>query len=94
MNKRFNFDNEYLKTFYHVIGTDEAGRGPGAGPVVAAAVCFTNLDNNIKKQLENLNDSKQLTENAREELYEIITKNSIWSVKFGSVKQIEKINIL
>jgi ribonuclease HII len=94
MNKRFDFDKKLNKNFDYLIGTDEAGRGPGAGPVFAAAVCFTNLDLKLKKQLENLNDSKQLTEKAREELYEIIINNSIYSVVQGSVEDIEKNNIL
>ena len=94
MNKRFDFDKKYLKNYEYVIGTDEAGRGPGAGPVFAAAVCFTNINQNLKKQLENLNDSKQLSEKTREELYDIIIANSVYSVVQGSVEDIEKYNIL
>lgn len=94
MNKRFNFDEKYLANTDYVIGTDEAGRGPGAGPVFAAAVCFTSIDVKTKKMLENLNDSKQLSEKKREELYEIIINNCIWSVNEGSVEEIEKLNIL
>lgn len=94
MNKRFDFDKKYLKNYEYVIGTDEAGRGPGAGPVFAAAVCFTNINPNLKKQLENLNDSKQLSEKTREELYDIIIANSVYSVVQGSVEDIEKYNIL
>jgi ribonuclease HII len=94
MNKRFDFDKKQKKDFDFIIGTDEAGRGPGAGPVFSAAVCFNNLDLKLKKQLENLNDSKQLTEKAREELFEIIINNSVYSVIQGSVEDIEKYNIL
>ncbi len=94
MNKRFDFDDKYLIKADYVIGTDEAGRGPGAGPVFAAAVCFVSLDKTTKKLLDKLNDSKQLSEKLREELYEIIVENSIWSVKCGSVEDIEKLNIL
>ncbi len=94
MNKRFNFDKEHLKECDFIIGTDEAGRGPGAGPVFAAAVCFNNLDTKLKKQLEKLNDSKQLSEKTREELFDIIIQNSIYSIVQGSVEDIEKYNIL
>ncbi len=94
MNKRFDFDKKLIKDFDYLIGTDEAGRGPGAGPVFAAAVCFNNIDTKLKKLLENLNDSKQLSEKTREELYEIIIKNSVYSVVQGSVEDIEKYNIL
>lgn len=94
MNKRFNFDKEKQKDFDYLIGTDEAGRGPGAGPVFAAAVCFSSCNNDLIKKLELLNDSKQLTEKRREELFEIIINNSVYSINQGSVEQIEKLNIL
>ncbi|MBQ9246613.1 ribonuclease HII [bacterium] len=94
MNKRFDFDKKFLKDFDYIIGTDEAGRGPGAGPVFAAAVCFTQIDTKLKKQLEKLNDSKQLSEKVREELFNIIIDNSIYSIAQGSVEDIEKNNIL
>ena len=90
MNKRFDFDKENQKGFDYLIGTDEAGRGPGAGPVFAAAVCFTSYD----ERLEKLNDSKQLSEKVREELFDIIKENSIWAIYQGSVEEIEKLNIL
>ena len=73
MNKRFDFDKENQTGFDYLIGTDEAGRGPGAGPVFAAAVYFTSSDERLSK----LNDSKQLSEKVREELYDVIKENSI-----------------
>ena len=76
MNKRFDFDREKLQGFDYLIGTDEAGRGPGAGPVFAAAVCFISYDDRLSK----LNDSKQLSEKVREELFDIIKENSIWAI--------------
>ena len=94
MNKRFDFDKEKTKSFDYLIGTDEAGRGPGAGPVFAAAVCFNNYNKSLIKELEYLNDSKRLTEKTREELYEIIIKNSIYSIHQGSIEEIERLNIL
>ena len=90
MNKRFNFDKDKKQEFDYLIGTDEAGRGPGAGPVFAAAVCFTSYD----ERLEKLNDSKQLSEKIREELFEVIKQNSVYSISQGSVEEIEKLNIL
>ena len=90
MNKRFDFDKENQKGFDYLIGTDEAGRGPGAGPVFAAAVYFTSYD----ERLEKLNDSKQLSEKVREKLFEVIKENSIWAIYQGSVEEIEKLNIL
>ena len=94
MNKLFDFDKKKLKDFDYIIGTDEAGRGPGAGGVFAAAVCFTSFDKTLIKSLSKINDSKQLSEKTREELFEIITANSIYSIHQGSVEEIEKYNIL
>lgn len=94
MNKRFDFDKEKIKGFDYLIGTDEAGRGPGAGPVFAAAVCFTSIDKKLKIQLEKLNDSKQISEKVREELFDVIINNSIYAIYQGSVEEIEKLNIL
>ncbi len=94
MNKRFEFDKENQKNYDFLIGTDEAGRGPGAGPVFAAAVCFKSADKELLIKLEKLNDSKQLSEKIREELFDVIIKNSIYSIKQGSVEEIEKNNIL
>ena len=90
MNKLFDFDKEKITNYDFVIGTDEAGRGPGAGPVFAAAVCFTSFDERLNK----LNDSKQLTEKVREELFDIIKENSIYAIYQGSVEEIEQLNIL
>ena len=69
----FEFDKTNKDGFDYVIGTDEAGRGPGAGPVFAAAVCFLcDIDEEILNSLSLLNDSKQLTEKKREILFEKI----------------------
>jgi len=75
-----------------IIGTDEAGRGPAAGGVWAAAVCFKNdIDESL---FLTLNDSKKLTPKKREALYEPIKANSYWSIKAVTVDKIEEINIL
>lgn len=71
-------------------GCDEAGRGPLAGPVFAAAVI---LPGDFHHPL--LNDSKQMTERAREELRPIIEKEAIaWTVEEVSAEEIDKLNIL
>jgi ribonuclease HII len=86
-----NFDKKYLLNGKkYLAGTDEAGRGPLAGPVVAAAVIFPNdyFDGRI-------NDSKQIKEKLREELFYIITKNALaYSYTVISHKKIDEINIL
>ena len=93
MNKLFDFDKKQ-KCSQYLIGTDEAGRGPLAGPVVAAAVCFKEITNDITKKLELINDSKQLSEKEREFLFDIVKENSIYSITSISVEEIEKENIL
>ena len=73
-----------------ICGVDEAGRGPLAGPVVAAACILP--DGFI---IEGLNDSKKLSEKKRERLYDIIVENAIdFSIASASVEEIEEINIL
>lgn len=84
--------NLFNNGYNFIIGTDEVGRGPGAGGVYAAAVCFLNKD--LSEILSELNDSKKLTEKKREELFPIIKENSIYSIKMVDVDVIEKINIL
>lgn len=73
-----------------VCGVDEAGRGPLAGPVVAAACVLP--DGVI---IEGLNDSKKLSEKKREKLFdEIIEKAIDYSIGFATIEEIEEINIL
>ena len=81
-----------LNCFTKIIGTDEAGRGPAAGGVWAAAVCF--FDNVDFSLFAELNDSKKLNSKTREELYDTIIHNSFYSIKSVPVEIIEKINIL
>ena len=94
MQKNFEFDFEKTNKKGQIIGTDEAGRGPGAGPVYAAAVYFPNISDNLMAKLSSLDDSKKLTEQKREELFDIIIQNSIYSINFSTVEEIEKLNIL
>lgn len=93
-NKLFDFDKKINTDGAYLIGTDEAGRGCGAGDVVAAAVYFPHPDKALISELSNLNDSKQLTEKVREELFDVIINNAIFGIAFGSVEDINKKNIL
>ena len=78
------------KGFKTVCGVDEAGRGPLAGPVYAAAVIFP-----VGTEIAGLNDSKKLSEKKREELFDIINDVAISvSVGTASEKEIDEINIL
>lgn len=73
-----------------ICGVDEAGRGPLAGPVCAAAVI---LPTDIV--IPNLNDSKKISEKMREQLFEIIEKEAVsYGIAFASVEEIEEYNIL
>ena len=87
----YTFDISHKSGEVKVIcGVDEAGRGPLAGPVVAAA-CILPDD----FYLEELNDSKKLTEKKREKLFDIILQNALdFSIAIASVEEIEEINIL
>lgn len=72
-----------------VIGIDEAGRGPLAGPVVAAAII---LD---ERALEfGINDSKKLSETKREKLYDLLTNNYQFAVSIVEPEKIDEVNIL
>ncbi len=88
-----DFEYEYFykqKGYKFVCGVDEAGRGPLAGPVCAAAVI---LPEGV--EIEGLNDSKKLTEKKREKLYDVIIEKALaYSVAFASVEEIEAVNIL
>lgn len=86
----FEYDKEIRARFPIVCGIDEAGRGPLAGDVYAAAVIFD--DDTV---IEGINDSKKLSEKKREKLYdEIISKAKAYCIATASVEEIEKINIL
>lgn len=87
----FEFDKNFNKI---IIGTDEAGRGPGAGGVFAAAVHFDNVTKGLIKDLATLNDSKKLTPKKRDLIFDIIKNNTINKIVCVEVSEIEKINIL
>jgi ribonuclease HII len=90
-NEMCKFENEaYSSGIKLIAGIDEAGRGPLAGPVVAAAVI---LPENIF--IEKLNDSKKLTPGVREQLYTIIMDKALaYSIGISDEKCIDEINIL
>lgn len=76
--------------FKLICGVDEAGRGPLAGPVCAAAVIMPD-----DLEIEGLNDSKKLSEKKREQLYDVIIEKAIaYSVAYGTLEEIEEKNIL
>ncbi|MBR2040614.1 MAG: ribonuclease HII, partial [Clostridia bacterium] len=85
----FSIENEIKQQgFKAVCGVDEAGRGPLAGPVCAAAVI-------LAEEIEGLNDSKKLSEKKREVLFDEIKEKAIsFSIAFASVEEIEEYDIL
>ncbi|HSW56598.1 MAG TPA: ribonuclease HII [Ignavibacteriaceae bacterium] len=85
------FDKKYFsKEIKYLAGVDEAGRGPLAGPVVAAAVIFDK-----KTNIKGVNDSKQLTEKQRESLFEKIISSALaYSVSIVNQNIIDEVNIL
>jgi len=87
----FAFENAAVEKGYKVIcGIDEAGRGPLAGPVFAAAVILPS-----NQMIEGVNDSKKLTEKKREFLFDIIKETAIgYSVGFATETEVDEINIL
>ena len=91
MNDLYRYEAQLRQEGYSVIcGVDEAGRGPLAGPVCAAACVLP-----AGLTLEGLNDSKQLSEKKREALYAQITEKALaWSVCLVDEKTIDEINIL
>ncbi|GAB5100126.1 ribonuclease HII [Caballeronia sp. HLA56] len=82
---------DFSSPFDIVCGVDEAGRGPLAGPVVAAAVIF----DPAKPRINGLDDSKALSAKRREELYEKIVDRALaFCIASASVEEIDTINIL
>lgn len=78
------------KGYKLVCGVDEAGRGPLAGPVCAAAVILPD-----DCEIEGLNDSKKLSEKKRETLFDVIKEKAVsYCIAFASVEEIEEYNIL
>lgn len=85
------FEKEALaKGYKSVCGVDEAGRGPLAGPVCAAAVILP-----AGVIIDGVNDSKKLSEKKRESLFDVIREQALsYSIAYATVDEIEEINIL
>ena len=80
----------FAEGFAVVCGVDEAGRGPLAGPVCAAAVILPR-----ETVIDGLNDSKKLPDKKRRELYDIITERAVaYGIAFASEQEIDEVNIL
>lgn len=91
MTELWTLENEiYASGISLICGVDEAGRGPLAGPVCAAAVILPrSLD------IPGLNDSKKLSEKKREELFDVLCREAAaYGIAFAGVEEIEKFNIL
>lgn len=88
MHNTHNTQNEF-KPIILTLGFDEAGRGPLAGPVSAAAVILPD-----DFPIEILNDSKKLSEKKRNEAEKIIKERACWGISFVDHREIDRINIL
>ena len=91
MNDLWNYEHAAFEEGYRLVcGVDEAGRGPLAGPVCAAAVILP-----PDLEIEGLNDSKKLTDKRRRALYDIITEQALaYGIAFASEQEIDEFNIL
>lgn len=91
MTELWELENEIYDSGVELIcGVDEAGRGPLAGPVCAAAVILP-----CGLEIEGLNDSKKLSEKKRDKLFKAICSEAVsYGIAFASVEEIEEINIL
>lgn len=85
----FEFERQHWRSGKSVAGLDEAGRGPLAGPVVAAAVIFE-----PEPTIPLVDDSKKLSQEVRESLYDLIVEQSLfYGIGIASVAEIDRINI-
>ena len=86
MEPSYKFDQDYETP---IIGVDEVGRGPLAGPVISAAIIL-----NKEKIPEGINDSKKLSKKKREVINEELISQHSFAIGIASVEEIDKINIL
>ena len=91
MSDLWTLENEIYDSGVNILcGVDEAGRGPLAGPVCAAAVILLR-----GLEIPGLNDSKKLSEKRREALYDVIISSAMaYGIAFADVEEIERLNIL
>ena len=87
----YSYEEKVLNAGYKLVcGIDEAGRGPLAGPVYAAAVILP-----LGLEIEGLNDSKKLSEKKREQLFDVICEKAVdYSIGIATEQEIDEINIL
>ena len=87
----YSYEEKVLNAGYKLVcGIDEAGRGPLAGPVYAAAVVLS-----LGLEIEGLNDSKKLSEKKREQLFDVICEKAVdYSIGIATEQEIDQINIL
>ncbi len=87
----YSYEEKVLNAGYKLVcGIDEAGRGPLAGPVYAAAVVLP-----LGLEIEGLNDSKKLSEKKREQLFDVICEKAVdYSIGIATEQEIDEINIL
>lgn len=90
MCERLKYEKEaYDEGYQYIIGLDEAGRGPMAGPLVVGGVIFPKDYYN-----EAINDSKQLSEKKREELYDLIIENALaYQIEIIDVEEVDRLNV-
>lgn len=97
------YEHAFWRDGFHLVaGLDEAGRGALAGPVVAAAVILPRIENaeqwtrnEMLQRLARVNDSKQLNERAREDLFEPICESAVaYAIGVASQIEIDEINVL
>ena len=86
----YEYENKLKEQGYkYIVGTDEVGRGPMAGPLVVACVILPE-----DEIIEGLNDSKKLTEKKREQLAKIIKEKAIeYQIQYMSVEEVDELNV-
>ncbi len=96
--KELNLVGEKKPASLFIIGIDEAGRGPLAGPVVAGAVCYKDphfqISTELKKEFSAIRDSKKLSPKKREEMFDFIHEHFYVGVGIVSAETIDRVNIL
>ncbi|KKP98196.1 MAG: Ribonuclease HII [Candidatus Moranbacteria bacterium GW2011_GWE1_36_7] len=98
-NSTFILEKDFAaKGFTHIIGTDEVGRGPLCGPVLACAAMFKDINFEIsadkQKQFDLIRDSKKVSEKQREEVFDFICENFYIGIGLCDHETIDRINIL
>lgn len=86
----YRFDREKCGSGEVIVGIDEVGRGPFAGPVVAAAVVL-----DLSDPLPGINDSKKISASKRETVYELLVEHAVaWAIGSASADEVDRINVL